>query len=440
MIRFSDNDAADAISARVGMAGLSDVGRRAGMRHFFPYPSWGGSTITAVDQARFFLRVDRLVPRRHRAYAVGLLRNITESQRWGIAAAAPRGWRIAFKGGWGRGVTREVNHQAALLTNAGLRVSVAVMTADNPSHEYGTATQQGVAARLLRGLAGTVRAELLRSRQRLGRGASAQSSAGSIRRATMTAKAMTIGGIPLSLSMRRCMPAPFPGRMAAMTGTHRILLFDIDGTLVSTGGAGAVAWRRAFEDLHGIPADIGKFTDAGMTDPDVGAKTFEAVLGRKPSAHELAQIVQRRLEHLPEAVAESEGYKVLPGVPERLRQLSREGHLLGLITGNGDGAAFIKLSRGDLMRWFTFGAYASAGVDRPGIVRQAVSAARRCSARTSRTPQIYVIGDTPLDISAAHAVDCTAIAVATGHYDAVALREAGADHVLETLEEELPLA
>jgi hypothetical protein len=170
MIRFSDNNAADAVSVRVGMAGLSAVGRRAGMRHFFPYPSWGGSTITAVDQARFFLRVDRLVPRRHRAYAVGLLRSITESQRWGIAAAVPRGWLIAFKGGWGRGVTREVNHQAALLTNAGLRVSIAVMTADNPSHEYGTATQQGVAARLLRGLAGTVRAELLRSRQRLGRG------------------------------------------------------------------------------------------------------------------------------------------------------------------------------------------------------------------------------------------------------------------------------
>ena len=69
---------------------------------------------------------------------------------------------------------------------------------------------------------------------------------------------------------------------------HRILLFDIDGTLVSTGGAGAVAWRRAFEELHGIPADIGKFTDAGMTDPDVGAKTFEAVLGRRPTAVELA--------------------------------------------------------------------------------------------------------------------------------------------------------
>jgi phosphoglycolate phosphatase-like HAD superfamily hydrolase len=221
--------------------------------------------------------------------------------------------------------------------------------------------------------------------------------------------------------------------------TPRILLFDIDGTLVSTGGAGAVAWRQAFEELHGIPADIGKFTDAGMTDPDVGARTFEAVLHRKPTARELAQLVQRRLEHLPEAVAQSKGYKVLPGVPERLRQLSHDGHLLGIITGNGDGAAAIKLARGDLNRWFTFGAYASAGVDRPGIVRRAVERGEAMLGCDVPNEDIYVVGDTPLDIQAAHAVECTAIAVATGKYDRNALLEAGADHVLDTLEEELPL-
>jgi phosphoglycolate phosphatase len=208
---------------------------------------------------------------------------------------------------------------------------------------------------------------------------------------------------------------------------------------VTTGGAGAVAWKQAFEELHGIPADIGKFTDAGMTDPDVGAKTFEAVLHRKPSARELAQLVQRRLEHLPEAVAQSEGYRVLPGVPERLEQLSHDGHLLGIITGNGDGAAAIKLARGDLNRWFTFGAYASAGVDRPEIVRQAAERGEAMLGCDVPNTDIYVIGDTPLDIGAAHAVGCTAVVVATGKYDREALREAGADHVLNTLEEELPL-
>jgi phosphoglycolate phosphatase-like HAD superfamily hydrolase len=220
---------------------------------------------------------------------------------------------------------------------------------------------------------------------------------------------------------------------------HRILLFDIDGTLVSTGGAGAVAWKRAFDDLYGIPADIGQYTDAGMTDPDVGAKTFASVLHREPTPHELAQLIQRRLEYLPEAVAESEGYRVLPGVPERLRQLSRDGHLLGIITGNGDGAAHIKLARGDLNRWFTFGAYASAGVQRADIVRRAVERGEAMLGRDVPNTEIFVIGDTPRDIEAAHAAGCTAIAVATGHFDADALREAGAEHVLSTMEEPFPL-
>ena len=68
-----------------------------------------------------------------------------------------------------------------------------------------------------------------------------------------------------------------------------ICLFDIDGTLIESGGAGAVSWRMAFEDLYVVPADIGKYTDAGMTDPQVGRLTFESVIGREPTIRELAQ-------------------------------------------------------------------------------------------------------------------------------------------------------
>jgi beta-lactamase class A len=162
MVTRSDNSAASAIHDRVGLAALNALGRRVGMRHFIPHPVWGGSTITADDQARLFLRIDRLVPRRHRAYAMSLLRGVIPAQRWGIAAAVPHGWRIAFKGGWGRGVTRQVDHQAALLTNGSLRLSVAVLTGDNPSDAYGAATQQGVAERLLRGLDGRVLGTVVR--------------------------------------------------------------------------------------------------------------------------------------------------------------------------------------------------------------------------------------------------------------------------------------
>ena len=64
---------------------------------------------------------------------MGLLRSVTAGQRWGLAGGAAQGWRIAFKGGWGKGVTRQVTHQAALLTRGGKRVAVAILTADNPS-------------------------------------------------------------------------------------------------------------------------------------------------------------------------------------------------------------------------------------------------------------------------------------------------------------------
>ena len=220
---------------------------------------------------------------------------------------------------------------------------------------------------------------------------------------------------------------------------HRIILFDIDGTLVTTGGAGAVAWRRAFQELHGIPADIGEYTDAGMTDPDVGAKTFEAVLHREPTPRRACPARPATARAPSRGGGGEQGLRVLPGVPERLSQFSRDGHLLGIITGNGDGAAPIKLSRGDLNRWFSFGAYATAGRgsrgDRaPG--RRA--AARRSSAVDVPNTEIFVVGDTPLDIEAAHAAGCTAIGVATGKFDAAALREAGADDVLETLEEPFP--
>jgi beta-phosphoglucomutase-like phosphatase (HAD superfamily) len=92
-----------------------------------------------------------------------------------------------------------------------------------------------------------------------------------------------------------------------------VVLFDIDGTLIDTGGAGAASWRLAFDELYGIPADIGAFTDTGMTDPEVGRRTFRAVLHRDPNRAEFATLLERRLHHLYQTVAESTGYRVLPG-------------------------------------------------------------------------------------------------------------------------------
>ena len=152
MIRRSEDPPANRLFGIVGVDGLQRLARRAGMRRFAARaPVWGTSRITASDQARFLQRIDRLVPRRHRAVAMGLLETIVPSQRWGIAAVAPLGWRLYFKGGWATGSGR-VDHQVALLTAAGQRISVAILTADNGSHAYGKQTLRGIAARLLHGL------------------------------------------------------------------------------------------------------------------------------------------------------------------------------------------------------------------------------------------------------------------------------------------------
>jgi hypothetical protein len=153
MIRRSANDPASALVTRLGARRLSRFARRAGMTRFTPVTRiWGHSLITAQDQARFFLRLDRLVPERHRTYALGLLAGIVPRQRWGIARVAPpSGWKLYFKGGWGSG-TGLVDHQVALLTRGSERVSIAIMTVRNGSHAYGKQTLRGVARRLLRGL------------------------------------------------------------------------------------------------------------------------------------------------------------------------------------------------------------------------------------------------------------------------------------------------
>ncbi len=151
MIRWSDNETAIGVYALVGRVGLRSVGRAARMRRLATDGALFDTGITAADQARFFARIDRLTPARHRAYALRLLASVVRSQRWGIPPVVPDGWRIFFKGGWGLGTGR-VTSQVALVERGERRVSLAILTRRNPDHAYGTETIRGIAARLVRGL------------------------------------------------------------------------------------------------------------------------------------------------------------------------------------------------------------------------------------------------------------------------------------------------
>ena len=125
MITVSDNDAASTVYARVGRDALLRIARAAGMTRFDVGFNWADALLTAHDQARLFLRIDRLAPRRHRAYLRELLGSIVSWQRWGIAPVAEeRGFHIMFKGGWRIGIF----HQVALLERDDRRIALAVLT------------------------------------------------------------------------------------------------------------------------------------------------------------------------------------------------------------------------------------------------------------------------------------------------------------------------
>ena len=221
-------------------------------------------------------------------------------------------------------------------------------------------------------------------------------------------------------------------------GKRVSILFDIDGTLIISGGAGAESWRRAFDEIYGVPADIGAFTDTGMTDPEVGRLTFKGAIGRDPSDEEFARLLDRRLHYLRQAVIESKDYQVLDGVPETVRDLLDRGYLLGIVTGNVEPAAHVKLHRANLNRFFSFGGYGSDSEDRGELTRFAVRRASLVYGAEIGSDRCVIIGDTPHDAEAAHAAGVACVGVASHNFDEDQLRKGGADWVIPSLAHGFP--
>jgi phosphoglycolate phosphatase len=219
----------------------------------------------------------------------------------------------------------------------------------------------------------------------------------------------------------------------------RAVLFDIDGTLLVTGGAGGAAWQRAFEELHGVEANVKEHTDAGMTDPEIAAIIFREVIGREGAPEERAKAIAAYLRHLPDTVAESDGYRVMPGVEQLLDELIDAGVLLGLVTGNIEAAAHIKLSRAGFNRFFSFGGYGSDSADRTELTKAALARAALVSGGALSDDACIAVGDTPRDIKAGHGAGIKVVGVATGSYSVDQLTEAGADWSLATAESGLPI-
>jgi phosphoglycolate phosphatase len=215
----------------------------------------------------------------------------------------------------------------------------------------------------------------------------------------------------------------------------RAVLFDIDGTLIRSGGASDRAWHRAFAELQDVDVDVAAVTGRGVPDPEVGRQCFRAALGRDPSDDEMAKLMAARLAHLPEEVANSPNYRVMEGVEELLDQLIDGGYLLGLVTGNVEAAAHIKLARAGLNRFFSFGGYGSDSPNRTELTRKSLERGGVVAGAPLEKGTTIAVGDTPRDIEAGHGAGIRVAGVATGDYTVEELLDAGADIAISTLRE-----
>lgn len=219
--------------------------------------------------------------------------------------------------------------------------------------------------------------------------------------------------------------------------TQQLVLFDIDGTLVLTGGAGKRGMTRAFEALFGIPNAFSAVPLAGRTDTSILADALEEH-GIPVSSRDVAAFRSRYLECLREEVAQpTAGKQVLPGILPLLDALEGSSRsFLGLLTGNYAEAAEVKLAHFDLWRYFRCGAFGEDAHDRNHLVPIALDRARACGLPAAvAADRVVVIGDTPRDVACAHAHGARIVAVATGEYSAGALRDAGADVVFDDFSE-----
>jgi len=211
----------------------------------------------------------------------------------------------------------------------------------------------------------------------------------------------------------------------------KLLLFDLDGTLILSGGAGSRAIDRAFLELFGIAHAARHVLPHGKTDLQILREIYWKTLGPDADRH-LPALGEAYLRYLAEEVPKSPGYRVLPGVEETLHELAeRDDVVLGLATGNVEEGARIKLSRTDLWPLFAGGGFGSDAEDRVQILWAAYWKLR------DRGPfsEVWIVGDTPRDIWAARRAGYRVAVVATGHFSLERLMEWAPDVATSRLDE-----
>ncbi len=212
----------------------------------------------------------------------------------------------------------------------------------------------------------------------------------------------------------------------------KLILFDIDGTLLTSGGAGERALRRGFKTSFGVDDDLSAIEIAGRTDSGIGRRML-AAHGLAETPENLAALFDGYLRCLAEELPASPGY-LLPGILPLLEALKpREDVVLALLTGNLERGAQIKLTHYGVWDYFEFGAYADDHHDRNQLGRFARERALVKHGIDFPPEHIYVLGDTPHDVSCARAIGAKAVAIATGKFSREELQACEPDFLFADL-------
>ena len=218
---------------------------------------------------------------------------------------------------------------------------------------------------------------------------------------------------------------------------RRLILFDIDGTLLSARGAPRKAFTHAMVDVFGTAGPIEGHRFDGKTDPQI-ARELMRLEGRSDESIDAAlprlwDVYIERLDR--ELGQDGHETRVYPGVRETLAalELRREEHVLGLLTGNIRPGADLKLASANIDADFRVGAFGSDGERRDALPAIAVERARALTGIHFRERDVVIIGDTPADVSCGASLNVRTVAVATGSYDRAALEQTAADFVFDDL-------
>lgn len=203
-----------------------------------------------------------------------------------------------------------------------------------------------------------------------------------------------------------------------------VLLWDIDGTLITTGGAGRRAIERAFADVYGRPDAFAKVNFAGMTDRAIVRAGFAAI-GRTCVDSEIDAVLELYVRVLEEEMRNG-SCALHRGIERALDETAQAGCAMGLGTGNIRRGARVKLSRVGIHERFSFGGFGCDHEDRAELIRIGATRGAEALGRPLPECRVVIIGDTPKDIAAAQAIGAESLAVATGSYTTAELAAAGA--------------